>query len=63
MRIVPLGRLASLTNQVKVLVGLKDAVFKPSSPLHHATELYSILLKTIGEKTILFIYFDGDPDY
>ena len=49
--------------QGRVLVGLKDAIFEPSSPLRHATELHSLLLKTIGEKTIMFIYSDGGPDH
>ena len=49
--------------QGKVLVGLKDAVFEPSSQLRHATELHSLLLKTIGYKTILFIFSDGGPDH
>ncbi|CAG8760024.1 6397_t:CDS:2, partial [Rhizophagus irregularis] len=29
----------------KVCIGLKDPIFQPSSPLRHATELYSILLE------------------
>ena len=49
--------------QGKVLVGIKDAVFQSSSPLRHATELHSSLLKTVGDKTILFIYSDGVPDH
>ena len=47
----------------KVLVGIKDAVYQSSSPLRHATELYSTLLKRIGDRSILFIYSDGGPDH
>ena len=47
----------------KVLVGIKDAVYQSSSPLRHATELYSTLLKRIGDRSILFIYSDGGADH
>lgn len=47
----------------QVLVGLKDAVFEASSPLRHAVELHSLLLKRIGERTILCIYSDRGPDH
>jgi len=47
----------------KVLIGLKDAVFQSSSPLRHASELHSVLMKTLGLRTILFIYCDGGPDH
>ena len=47
----------------KILVGIKDAVYQSSSPLRHATELYSTLLKRIGDRSILFIYSDGGPDH
>ena len=47
----------------KVMVGLKEAVFQSSSPLRHATELHSLLLSRIGNKTILFMYSDGGPDH
>lgn len=48
----------------KVYVGVKDAIFEPSSPIRHATELYSIL-KSLEEnpKPILLIYSDGGPDH
>ena len=39
----------------EVYIGLKDAVFEPSSPLRHLNELYSILVKRIGIKKALFI--------
>lgn len=38
----------------EVFVGLKDAVFEASSPLRHTAELHSLLLKRIGDRTILF---------
>ena len=47
----------------EVYIGLKDAVFEPSSPLRHLTELYSILVKRIGDKKALFIYTDGGADH
>jgi len=43
----------------EVYIGLKGAVYKPSSPLQHLTELYSILVIRIGERKALFIYTDG----
>ena len=48
----------------RVYVGIKDAVFEPSSPLRHATELHSVL-KSQDEisKPILLIYSDGGPDH
>ena len=45
------------------MVGLKEAVFQSSSPLRHATELHSLLLSRIGNKTIMFMYSDGGPDH
>ena len=36
----------------KVLIGLKDAVFQSSSPLHHASKLHSVFMKTLGLRTI-----------
>ena len=47
----------------QVFVGLKDAVFESSSPLHHAVEVHSLLLKHISDQTIFFIYSDGGPDH
>ena len=47
----------------KVLIGLKDAVFQSSSPMCHASELHSVLMKTLGLRTTLFIYSDGGPDH
>lgn len=47
----------------EVYVGLKDAVFQPSSPLRHLAELYSILITKIGSKKVLFIYTDGGADH
>ena len=32
-------------------------------PLRHASELHSVLMKTLGLRTILFIYCDGGPDH
>ena len=46
-----------------VYIGLKDSVFKPSSPLRHATELCSLLVTRMGDKSILFLFTDGGPDY
>ena len=47
----------------QVHAGFKDAVFKLSSPIRHATELYNTLLTEIGTSNILLIYSDGGPDY
>lgn len=47
----------------KVLVGFKDAVFQASSPIRHACEIHSTLLRKIGDKSILLIYSDGGPDH
>ena len=47
----------------EVYIGLKDAVFEPSSPLRHLTELYSILVKRIGIRKAIFIYTDGGADH
>lgn len=44
-------------------MGYKDAVFEPSSALRHSTELYSILIPKIGNKSVLFVYTDGGPDH
>ena len=42
---------------------MKDAVFQSSSLLRHATELHSVLKRSIGLNTVLFIYSDGGPDH
>ena len=41
----------------QVLVGIKDAVFEPSSPLRHATELYNCLRKV--DIYCLYIQMEG----
>ena len=46
-----------------VHVGYKEAVLQPSSALHHATELHSVLIPKVGNKIILFVYTDGGPDH
>lgn len=47
-----------------VHVGYKDAVHEPSSPLRHATELFSILqAQSSNFRPIMFIYTDGGPDH
>ena len=46
-----------------VHVGYKDAVLQPSSALRHATEVNSIIVPKIGNKSILFVYTDGGPDH
>ena len=46
-----------------VFVGLKNAVFEPSSPYRHACELYQTLQSTTFNKPILFLYSDGGPDH
>ena len=47
----------------QVHIGIKDAIFEPSSPLRHATELYHYLLPNMVGRHALFIYFDGGPDH
>ena len=47
----------------QVYVGLKEAVFEPSSALRHSTELYHTLLTDIADKPVLFLYTDGGPDH
>jgi len=47
----------------EVYIGLKDAVYEPSSPLRYLTKLYSILVTRIGERKALFIYTDGGADH
>ena len=48
----------------QVYIGFKDAVFEPSSPIRHATELYSVLSSTsTATLPVLFLYTDGGPDH
>ena len=47
----------------QVFIGLKNFVFEPSSPIHHATELYKILSRRMNGCSILFVYSDGGPDH
>ena len=46
----------------KVHVGIKEAIFEPSSAIRHATELNKIL-GLYDPKPILLIYSDGGPDH
>ena len=46
-----------------VYVGYKDAVLEHSTAIRHVSELYSIILKQIENKSILFLYTDGGPDH
>ena len=47
----------------KVLVGVKDSIFEPSSPHRHATELNSLLTEQSDTTPILCLYTDGGPDH
>ena len=48
----------------KTFIGYKDAVFEPSSPQRHITELYSILKSNCQvSNPIVFLYTDGGPDH
>ena len=47
----------------QVFVGIKEAVFKPSSALRHASEVHDILLTEMGMKSVLFLYTDGQHIY
>ena len=49
----------------QVFVGMKEAVFEPSSPHRHMTELVHLLNSqpSIPNKPLLFIYSDGGPDH
>ena len=49
--------------QGKIFIGFKDATFEASSPIRHATELYSSLLGRIGSKSMLYLYTDGGLDH
>ena len=47
-----------------VFIGVKDAVFEPSSPMRHATELYKCISPArMDGRHILFVYTDGGPDH
>ena len=47
----------------QVCVTFKEAVFQPSSPMRHGTELNSWLTTEIGDKSIMFLYTDGGSDH
>ena len=47
----------------QVYVGIKEAMFEPSSALRHASELHNIFLTEMGMKSVLFLYTDGGPDH
>ncbi|CAG8654261.1 5510_t:CDS:2, partial [Scutellospora calospora] len=46
-------------------IGLKNAIFQPSSPIRYAVELYNIFIKkNITNKPVLYLYTDAlDLDY
>ena len=48
----------------KILVGLKEAVFEPSSPPRHIAELYDIVTsQDLQMKPIMFMYTNSGPDH
>ena len=47
----------------QVHVGIKYAIFEPSSPLRHATELNGIFNSIDDTHLILMLYTDGGPDH
>ena len=48
----------------KILVGLKEPVFKPSSPPRHIAELYDIVTsQDLQMKLIMFMYTNSGPDH
>ena len=49
----------------QVMVGMKEAIFEPSSPHRHMTELVHLLKSqpNIPDKPLLFIYSDGGPNH
>lgn len=49
----------------KVYVGVKDAVFQPSSPLQHICELSSVINRHFGSSIppIFHLYMDGGSDH
>ena len=42
---------------------IKENCFEPSSPLHHVTELSSVLQAAGDINPMLLIYTDGGPDH
>jgi len=47
----------------KVFVGVKDAVFSPSSPLMHSQEVIDIIDQLHHVRPVLAIFTDGGPDH
>ena len=47
----------------QVYVGVKDAIFEPSSGLRHSTELSKVISQSVSGKPVLLIYTDGGPDH
>ena len=48
----------------KVLVGLKEATFEPSSPIRHSVEISDCLVsRGLQNNPVLFVYCDGGPDH
>ena len=47
----------------QVYVGVKDAIFEPSSGLRHSTELSKVISQSVPDKPVLLIYTDGGPDH
>jgi hypothetical protein len=46
-----------------VYVCIKDAVFQPSTPLRHATEVKGIIGDKMKDLRVLLMYTDGGPDH
>ena len=46
-----------------VHVLFKGSAFEPSSPIHHATELHSLLSEKALRDSVLFVFSDGGPDH
>ena len=44
----------------RVIIGIKDSIFQPSSPFRHAAELVEAIK---SPKELLCIYSDGGPDH
>ena len=47
----------------QVFVSIKDAIFQPSNPLRHCTELSKLLTQKSLKSPILIMYTDGGPDH
>ena len=47
----------------EVYVGIKDAVFEPSSAIRHVKELSNCLNIKMADRHMLFVYTDGGPDH